>query len=530
MAGSAPTLEQQAISRKAEASEWKQRRLLDFRECYFFAAPSRQRQLSSGTQPSTTAMMDEPELNTDLAFLLVDDFVTEIVNTYLPEAQMWCERKAGEGFEEAFDDVKDDAKADDKKIFSAIKTSNFYAEIPKAFAPDLAIGTAALYIDRPKAHMAVQVLAVPLREIEINLGPDGEVDDRFIVRFERNTYVRKFIGEEAWAKVPEDLKKEIADNPKNRTECTKGWWRRWEDDRDECWQHVVLVKNRLVHSAELEGTGCCALLIMRFMPTADWPYAVGPLLKGLPTLRQVDELERQKVEAVERAVNPAIKYPDDSVTNIEQGIEPGMGYPVRPGAGEDFGAIYQQPSIEPALLEMETKEHRLKKLFYVDHPEQTGDTPPTLGQWLDELARMQRRIGTAGFSFWREGPMRIFLRFKYLLEVAGTIRKLADKGGRAIATQAYNPSQRAAEQQEIATAMQFSNMMAQMFPEEWRMAVDGRMTMEKFAEKMRVTGLIQFRDKKQVEGALEQIKQLIVGRQRAGGTDVAEGAGAPAAA
>src|SRR6266581_354778 len=83
----------------------------------------------------------------------------------------------------------------------------------------------------------------------------------------------------------------------------------------------------------------------------------------------------------------------------------------------------------PANYAYEQKLKKLRKLFYVDLPEQTGDTPPTLGQWLDEMARAQRRIGTPGLPFWREGPAKIFLRFKYLLEKQGAIQpvKVDDK-------------------------------------------------------------------------------------------------------
>lgn len=520
-------LEKEAIDRLRDARRAKELRVLDFKECYFFAAPDRQRQISSQTQPSTQTMMDAPELNTDFAMLLCEDFVTEVVNTYLPEAQDWCERKAGEGVpEDAFDAVKDEARAADKKIFAAIKASNFYAEIAKAFNPDLAIAAAGLFIHRPHAHAPIQVLAVPMREMEINLGPDGEIDDRFIVRYTRNCYVEKLIGPDAWAKVDADTKTKLAAKPSDRTEIRWGYWRKWEDISDEVWQHVVMLGDKMVHDLVLRGEGCCPYLVMRFGPSADWPWANGPLIKGLPTLRQVDEWERQIPEAVERSVNGAITFPDDSFAQVEQGLEPGMAYPIRPGTEGAVKRIYDQPSIQPELVDLDRKEHRLRKLFYVDHPEQTGDTPPTLGQWLDELARMQRRIGTAGYSFWREGPMRIFMRYKYLLERAGAIKPVADKSGRMISTQPYNPTQRAAEQQEIATATQCANIMSQLFPEEWRLWIDGQLTIKAFIDKMRTSGLLKMRDPKQVEEALGRIKELIVGRQRAGGAQVPPAAGA----
>lgn len=522
----------EAKERLREARRWKESsRVLDFKECYFFAAPHRQRQISSQSIPSTAPMLDAPELYTDLAFELVTDFVTEVVNTYMPEAQIWCERRAGmDVAQELFDKVAEEVKAADRKIFDAIKASNFYSEIPKAMNPDLAIAGAGLWIHRRAPHLPIECLAVPMREMEINLGPNGEVDDRFVVRHSRNAYVKTLVGQEVWDKIPVETRTEIENNrdDNKRTEVVWGYWRKWDRLDDEVWQHVIMVKGRLVHHVEITGEGCCPFIVMRFNPTADWSWAVGPMIQGLPSLRQVDELERQKMEAVERSTNPPITYPDDSFAEVEQGLEPGMAYPIRPGSEGAVKPIYDQPTINPEIFEIQQKEHKLRKLFFIDYPEQTGDTPPTLGQWLDEMARAQRRIGTPGMSFWREGPMRIFQRFKYLLEKAMTIPAVTTKDGRAISTQPYNPTQRAAEQQEIATAVQLAQLGAQMFPEEWRLVVDGKATLEAFISKMRVSGLIKMRSKKDVEAALAQISQLAGLRQQAG-PEPAQGAGAPAA-
>lgn len=520
-------LQAEANDRLVDARRWKELRVLDFKECYFFAAPHRQRQISSQTQPSTQTMMDAPELNTDFAFILATDFTTEILGTYMPEAQEWCQRKAGMDVpDELFGQVADQVKKDDEKIFGAMKASNLYAELPKACNPDLAIAAAGLCIRRPHAHAPVEVLAVPMREIEINLGPNGEIDDRFIVRFTRNCYVKALLGDDIWAKVDGETKKKIEDKPADRTEVRWGYWRKWDRIDDEVWQHVVMIGDKLVHDVVLQGEGCCEFIVMRFNPSSDWPWAIGPLIQGLPTLRQLDEFERQKTEAIERSVNPAITYPDDSFASVEQGIEPGMAYPIRPGTENAVKAMYEQPSIQAEMFSTQEMEKRLRKIFFVDHPEQSGDTPPTLGQWLDEMARSQRRIGAAGGSFWREGPRQIFLRFKYLLQVAGTIKPVADKEGRAISTQPYNPAQRAAEQQEIATAVQAAQILGQMFPEEWRLAIDGRATMDAIIKKMRVQGLLMMRDENQIKDVLGKIIELSGARQKLG-VEAPAGAGAP---
>ena len=64
----------------------------------------------------------------------------------------------------------------------------------------------------------------------------------------------------------------------------------------------------------------------------------------------------------------------------------------------------------------EERKRRVRRLFYNDFPEQKGKTPPTLGQWLDEIVEAQKKIGTPGYAFWREFPYEAFQRFSYIGE------------------------------------------------------------------------------------------------------------------
>ncbi|MEO6381971.1 MAG: portal protein [Nitrobacter sp.] len=528
-----PGLEQTANSRLAESRRQKESYwVLDFKECYFFTAPNRQRQLSSQSSPPESRILDAAELQTSLAMLLCQDFITEVVNTFMPEAQNWCKRGPGQFIpEDAWNKIKDDVAKDDDKIFEAMKASNLYPEIAKAFFPDLAIGTVGLWIERRHTSKPIRVSAIPLREIEASLGPDGEVDDRWAIRFTRNCYVRELLGAEIAAKLPVAVAAKIDKKPSERTEVRWGFWHIYDETGEEKWQSVVMVGDKMVHDAVLVGEGSCPLLIGRFNPSADWVWGLGPMIQGLPDFRQIDELEGQKIENVEMHLTPPITFPDDSFTNIEQGLEPRMAYPIRPGTEGAVKKIYDAPPPDAAIYQHEEMEHRLRKLFFVDFPEQTGDTPPTLGQWLDQMARAQRRIGTPGLPFWQEVPAKIFLRFKYLLEKAGTIKPI-EVNGVAVALTPLNPTQRAAEQQDIATAAQYLQMMLQTFPEEARVMIDGGATMKNFAGKMRVAGekgLIAFRKEDQQKAAAQLIAQLAGVRQKAGAAPPEE-AGAPAAA
>ena len=510
-------IEQQAKDRLTAARAWKAQWEMDFRECYFFASPHRQRSLSSTSSMTISRIQDAGDLNTDEAFLLCGDFVTEVVNAFMPEAKPWCERGPGMDLPPGvWDKVKADVLKGDQQIFSAMKASNLYPEVAKAFYPDLPIGTVGMWIERPHLHAPIVNSAVPLRELEINLGPYGEIDDRFAVRNTRNVHIRELVGEEIWAKIKPDLKKEIIEKAKERTQVIWGFWRRWEDKGDECWQHVVMVGktgSNLVHHAELRGEGCCPLWVGRFNPSPDSPFGLGPLIQGLPSLRQIDEAELMLGENQELSLRPPVTFPSLSFSSVEQGFESGMAYPVEPGHEGAIKNIYQAPPANPANYAYEQKLKKLRKLFYVDLPEQTGDTPPTLGQWLDEMARAQRRIGTPGLPFWRD-LSQIFIRYKYLLERSGAIKPI-QVDGRAVSMLPRNPAAAAAQQQELAEAARAAQIMGAMFPEEFKANADGRATMEAWFDMARVT-VIKLRDKGQVAAAVTQMAQLAGARHVAG--------------
>jgi len=514
-----PQLEVEARDRRASAKAWKSNWDMDFRECYFFASPHRQR-IMDATATSTIRIQDAGELNTDEAFILCGDFVTEVVNAFMPEAKPWCERGPGMDLPPGiWDQVKDAVKAGDTAIFNAMKASNLYSEVAKGFYPDLSIGTVGLWIDRPHPASAIVNSAIPLRELEINLGPYGDIDDRFVVRDTRNCYVRELVGEAIWEKIGGKLKKEITDEAKGRTQVVWGYWRLWQDKSDECWQHVVMVGktgNNMVHDVVIKGEGCCPVWIGRFNPTPDSPFGLGPLIQGLPSLRQIDEAEMMLQENAELSLRPPVTFPNSSFSNVEQGFESGMAYPISPGEETAIKNIYQAPPANAENYAYEMKVKKLRKLFYVDLPEQTGDTPPTLGQWLDEMARAQRRIGTPGMPFWRD-LSQIFIRYKYLLEKSKAIEPVEVKGT-AVATLPRNPAQAAAQQQELAEAARTAQILGAMFPEEWKMNIDGRKTMVKWIEMSRTSGVLSMRPIEEVKKAVDQMAQL-AGARHVGGVD-----------
>jgi hypothetical protein len=214
---------------------------------------------------------------------------------------------------------------------------------------------------------------------------------------------------------------------------------------------------------------------------------------------------------MELSLRPPVTFPSFSFSSVEQGFESGMAYPIEPGHEGAIKKIYDAPPAQTGNYAYEDKLKKLRKLFYVDLPEQSGDTPPTRAQWLDEAARAQRRIGTPGMPFWRD-LAQIFMRFKYLLEKSGAIQPVKAGNGSTVSTQPMNPTQAAAKLQQLAEAAQTAQTLGGMFPEEFKMNIDGRKSMVEWIKEAGVGELLVIRPIKEVKDATTQMAQLTAGR------------------
>jgi hypothetical protein len=113
----------------------------------------------------------------------------------MPQNAPWAEQKPGMFVTPTSRPKSRQDQGSGRIIFDAIRASNLYEVLPLSFRPDISIGTAALWIQdlRPSENIVVQ--AVPLHELEINVGPFGGVDDRFVVRHTKHRYIRAVMGE-----------------------------------------------------------------------------------------------------------------------------------------------------------------------------------------------------------------------------------------------------------------------------------------------------------------------------------------------
>lgn len=363
--GARKKLAGQAKDRLAQARYQKTQFELDLREGYWFAAPHRARNVLSTTKTVKVKPKDAQELNTSFAFELCGDFPTVIINTFMPPVQPWFARRPASIVpKESRKQVQDEAAEGDLAIFEAITGSNFYAECGKAFEPDLALGTIGMWVEPRKGYEPIRCQAIPIRELEINTGPDGSVADRFIVRYTQFGFLPELLP---GVTLPEKFSKAVDKRPTAECILVWGFWPLYEDDGEETWQSVVMIDGELVGPCpKIKGAGSCPLVVARFGASPEWAWGTGPLIKALPDLRSLDELSMKKIKAIDMALMPPVGYPDDSIAHLADGIEAGMAYPMRPGSEGALKNIYDPPKQDAAIYFTQDLEQRLKRLFFLD--------------------------------------------------------------------------------------------------------------------------------------------------------------------
>lgn len=479
-------LAEEANRRLADARSQKSEARADLQEAYFFTRPRLCWNVDSTAKASRKRSEEQEDLATGIGAEVSEDFATEVVSAFFPQGTNWVETLLPDSELEnldggEIDDLKKDAAKRDKAIFSAIRASNFESELGTSLDPHAAVGTVAWWIEKPFNTRPTIVQTVPPHELEFNVEADGTVGDRFRVRHVPGYKVASVIP---GVTLPDKVQQKITGQKNCTVEIVWCFWRDWSYPELDAWTHVLLVDKIAVHLQPLEGEGCLPLIVARMSPDASFSWGFGPSIKALQDYRVLDVITAATQDRVDIAVAPPMGYPDDGVLDFEGGIEAGKGYAMRPGSGKDIVPLYFEGNPDLGFYTASDLERRIRRKHFADYPEQKGDTPPTATQWVDEMVRAQRRIGTPGKKFWREGPYAVYRRFEWILTQDGKIKDITIEG-RKLALIPNNPATQAADNQKVQVAGNLLSMAKSYFPETSQAAIDEQKTIENFQKLMK---------------------------------------------
>ncbi len=483
----------------------------DIEEAYFFVAPRRAKDIRDN--PANKRLSDRETEDVNLLQISIgmecsEDFATTLIASFMPRGMDWMDQALPADMPEIQrEEAQEKAQAQTTKIFEMVRESNFDAALSMSLCPDASVGVHALRVRDIRGDKPVFCQPVPIADLEIDVDPEGNIGARFLRKMVKAEDVPAVLSD---IELSEDWLRKCKQG-KDSKKCIRwGWWplKGKAYDGDEHWQHVVMIDDKVVHAAIIKGEGSCELIVARFNPLAEYAYGEGPAIKALPELRHLDDLAAGETEHIDWTLRPAHTFPDDSFSNIENGVEPATFIPVRPGTAQDVKPLFQPGQIDAALFDQQARERKVKRMFYLDMPEQRGDTPPTATQWIDEMAMAQRRIGTPGEQYWREGPLEFFKRFRYIAKTRG----LVDGEVSNMPLTPANPAKRAQDMQKAQNGVRAAQVGGALFPEEFKLGVDGAKTIANLIRLMGAEDVVEMRDQAQIQQAANLIGQVSGGQ------------------
>lgn len=456
------------------------------------AAPWRPRVGEKATTQNPRAPTEQDSIFDTTLQDAVDDWASDCADEFTPSYRPWTTYEPIGG-------TKQFSAASQKKIqeyvenhmqviYDAINQSGFEEQSQGCYV-DLAIAPTALDVPYVPAGKPLRFEHVPISELLILPSPFGGPGDRFR---EREIQV-KFL-ELMWPNADFDrYKSQMKTNKTNDGHVTviQAYLRDWDNLSEEVWREYLLVEGKIVQTMpEARGPGSCRLVVARPRVSAPSAYGIGYGNKAVPPARVLDEMAYLSLKRTGRAIDPAIVYWDDGTLNPEGGLDTGEW--AEAGENFDIRELSPQNDAREAWFVQEDLRMQVKRALFQDKPYQRGDTPPTLGQWMDEKQTNARRKGFPRAAITGEFVLPTLRRVEWVKRKQGLLEDIKVEG-ELVRLQPISPMSRASDLEEVQMADNHMQMFAARFPEEAPKYYDVGKTMQNVSKKLGSTKVLEIR-------------------------------------
>lgn len=444
--------------RAAKARTEKQQFNQDFREAYSYVMPFRIKPNATGSITETRPD-DATDNFSSLGEEVCTDFASDMADTFIPEHAKWAGVEVSEAVPAEFEgEAKEAAEKDTKATFASISASNFH-EVGKQAFKDLAVSTVGLSIQDPGAGEPARCQVIPIGELLILRDGCGNIGTRF---WERNLIASEIYELFPNLNKPREVAAAYEKNDPNKKFCVlQGCYRDYSTRAEHAWIQFTQIAEEVLEGKRMVGIGSANILVARWDPDPNFAWGIGPAIKSLADFRELDEVSYLKLKGTARQVDPSVAYDDDQVINLEGGLPNGVAIPRMKGSTIDV--IESRHGMDAAIYAKEEIEARIRRNFYQDGPVQKGKTPPTYGQWADEVLQKQRRLGTPAAPLWQEFLAEAYMRFRWLLVQRKELEEKVKVGGKYFPIKPINPLKRAAQQEEAVACERVLTTYANLF-------------------------------------------------------------------
>ncbi len=455
----------------------------DIEEVLSFICPGREDDFDSGPYENDD---DQPESFMSLPEDLATDFGSDMVMYFTPAEVNWTEYQVMVPVpEDQADAVMGMVSDRETEVFDMIRSSN-YNDVAPQIMFEANHGTVAMWVEQAHISQPIHIENVPPHELLIVPGHLG-ILDRFREKWVKAEHIEATFA--YWPDVDiksEEMKRRLS-KKSNMLKICWGFWLDWKDPGNPQWRCEIVVDGiRITPATPLTLgplSGSCPLLVGRFNPQTKNPWGRGPGIKALPDLRVLNRVDEAVLDGLDQALSNTIIYSDDGHLDLSEGLIAGKAYPASRGfTREHIYELNKGVNLDTGFFSQDRLEDRLRACFYQDGPRQTGDTPPTATQWVDERRRVQQRIGKPSAPLWREFFLPFIQRIERIGVQTGKLDGELAIDGEAISVLPMSPLQKAQNQDKVMVSRSNLDMAVAAFGENVASVIDMPATMREIIE------------------------------------------------
>jgi len=467
-------------SRLKTAKAWRSAAEPFIKESLKFCCPGREQDFSKAVGDVSES---ESEVFISIAEDMATDLAGDLVNYYTPAESKWGEFLVTmEIPEDQADAVLEQVQAREDDLFEMISSSNYNDIAPQWAFEAASHGTTALWVQQAHMQQPIHCEVVPPQQLYTTPGHLGYLDRFREVSVLASSLPALFTGWDV-SLADEQIQQKIK-KPGARAKVVWGFWVDWSDAAIPKWLCEITVDDRRITPSkplELGGlAGTCPLIVGRFNPQIGKPWGRGPGWKSLPDLRVMDEMAEIILSGLDQSLMNTIIYPDDGFLDLSEGLQAGRAYPAHRGfTREQIYDLSRNVNVDQGWFTEDRLEKKIARAFYQDGPRQSGDTPPTATQWLDERRRVQQRLGKPSAPLWSEFVMPLIQRFEYLAVESGKLKEAITHNGQVISVTPISPLQKAQNQDKVMVTRSNLDLAFSIFQDQVGEVVDMRSTMKK---------------------------------------------------
>lgn len=476
------------IRRIEQARQDRDRHETWLNECLRLAAPT-YRRINQKLDPEGRVEESDDQFDNELE-VVGEDFASDMISTFTPQHERWVTFEPADDLTEGQRrEIGPQLRAYADAIFAEIERSNYYDAAQECFL-FWGVSAMAVAISDMGPHNPLHFQPIEIPDLLMERGPDGTVTGKW-----REMSLTPADMHFLWGARYGDKFPMPANGMQNKScKVIEGCDRDWSKPGVEVWNYRIIVNGKVRVTETYEGAGSCLVVACRFRQQADSAWGPGPFKKATPRARVLDELGYLNLKGLGRTIDPAFSYEEDGLANYDQGMEPGRAFARAPGS-KPPEAFLPDVRFDASFFAADEMRKGIKRSCYQDRPEQPGDTPPTLGQWMDEKAWNTRRKELPRDRCVREWVLPIIERVAWILSKRGVLPEIKLKGGKLVSVRPISPLSKAKDLEDISITGQVLGMARGIGEAiQTGLPIDAKATMERIIETAKERHIVMMTD------------------------------------